>query len=51
MVTYLLISFLFNLLSSAGAPLLKALFGPLKLYRLTWVEPMAPIVNLCLSLI
>lgn len=49
-VTYVLISFLFNQLSGLGAPILIGLFHILGYERLAWVEPLAPAVNLFLSL-
>ena len=48
--TYLLISFLFDLLSGAGAPVMKALFGSLELERFWWLEPITPLVNIFLAL-
>lgn len=46
-VTYLLISFLFDLFSAAGA----GMFQLLSLGRFAWVEPLAPFVNLFFSLV
>jgi uncharacterized membrane protein len=48
--TYLLVSFLFDLLSGAGAPVMKALFGSLGLERFWWLEPITPLVNIFLAL-
>ena len=48
--TYLLISFLFDLLSGAGAPVMEALFGSLELERFWWLEPITPLVNIFLAL-
>ena len=48
--TYLLISFLFDLLSGAGAPVMKALFGSLELERFWWLEPITPLGNIFLAL-
>jgi uncharacterized membrane protein len=47
-VTYVLIAFLFNLFTSASAPLMKGLFHLFDLDRYTWV-PLIPIINLLLS--
>ncbi len=48
--TYLLVSCLFDLLSGAGAPVMKALFGSLELERFWWLEPITPFVNIFLAL-
>ncbi|MFQ5849367.1 MAG: DUF502 domain-containing protein [Candidatus Binatia bacterium] len=49
-VTYLLISFLFSMLSGVGGPLLGGLFQVLNLDGLALIEPLAPVVSLFLSL-
>jgi uncharacterized membrane protein len=49
-VTYVLVAFLFERLSGLGALVLKGLFGPLKLGRFWWIEPLGPVVNFLLSL-
>lgn len=49
--TYLLVAFLFDLLSGAGAPLIRALFAPLRqLEGLWWLEPITPLANFILAL-
>lgn len=50
-ITYVLVTFLVNLLSGVGAPILKGLFKILGFDRLVWVEPLVPIVNLLVSLL
>lgn len=50
-VTYILIAFLFNLLSNAGAPIINASLSLLNMDRLTWLSPFVPLINLILSLI
>jgi len=49
-VTYILVSFLFNLFSGAGAPFLKALFGILSIDSSGRIESWEPIVNFFLVL-
>jgi uncharacterized membrane protein len=49
-VTYVLIAFLFNLFTNAGAPLMNGLFRLLDLNRYTWTEPLVPLINFLLSL-
>ena len=49
-VTYILIAFIFNLLSNAGAPIMNALFPLLKIDDLAWLQPLVPFINLILSL-
>ena len=49
--TYLLVAFLFDLLSGAGAPLIRAMFAPLQeLDGLWWLEPITPLANFVLAL-
>lgn len=50
-VTYILIAFLFNLLSSAGAPIINTVFSLLHIDQLTWLSPLVPMINLILSLV
>jgi len=50
-VTYVLVTFLVNLLSGVGAPILKGLFKIVGFDRLVWVEPLVPVVNLLMSLL
>lgn len=50
-VTYLLVSFLFGLLSGVGEPVLEGLFHLVGFERLGWVEPLAPAVNLSIALV
>lgn len=45
-VTYILVSFLFNLFSGAGAPFLKVLFGILNIGSSRLIESWEPIVNI-----
>jgi uncharacterized membrane protein len=49
-VTYVLIAFLFNIFTNAGAPLMKGLFRLLDLNRPAWTEPLVPFINFLLSL-
>jgi len=49
-VTYVLIAFLFNIFTNAGAPLMKGLFRLLDLNRYAWTEPLVPLINFLLSL-
>ena len=49
-VTYVLIAFLFNIFTNAGAPLMKGLFRILDLSRYGWAEPLVPFINFLLSL-
>jgi uncharacterized membrane protein len=49
-VTYVLIAFLFNIFTNAGAPLMKGLFRILDLSRYAWAEPLVPLINFLLSL-
>ena len=49
--TYLLVAFLFDLLSGAGAPVMRTLFGPLQqIESFWWLEPITPVVNIVLAL-
>lgn len=50
-VTYILIAFMFNLLSNAGAPIINAMLPLLNMDRLTWLSPFVPLINLILSLV
>ena len=50
-VTYLMVSFLVDLLSGVGAPILKGLFGVIGFDRVTLVDPLVPVFNLLLSLL
>lgn len=49
-VTYLLISFLFDMFAGAGAPLVKTLLRAAGADNHSWVRPLVPAVNLGLSL-
>ena len=50
--TYLLVAFLFDLLSGAGAPLIRAMFAPLQEFDgLWWLEPITPLANFVLALV
>ena len=49
-VTYVLITFLFNIFTNASAPLMKGLFRILDLNRYGWTEPLVPLINFLLSL-
>ena len=49
-VTYILVSFLFNLFSGVGAPFLKALFGILSVDPSGLIESWEPVVNIVLVL-
>ena len=49
--TYLLVAFLFDLLSGAGAPIMRTLFGPLQQREsFWWLEPITPVANIVLAL-
>ncbi len=49
--TYLLVAFLFDLLSGAGAPIMRTLFGPLQqIESFWWLEPITPMANTVLAL-
>ncbi len=50
-VTYLLIAFLFGLLSNVGAPFFSAFLQLLNLDRFVWIKRLEPTVNLLLSLV
>lgn len=50
-VTYILIAFLFNLLHSAGAPILLGVLSFFNLDDLRWLTPLVPFINLLLALI
>lgn len=50
-VTYILIAFLFNLLSNAGAPFINTLFSLFGIDRFEWLRPVVPVINLILSLV
>jgi uncharacterized membrane protein len=49
-VTYVLIAFLFNIFTNAGAPVMRGLFRVLDLNRHAWTEPLVPLINFLLSL-
>ena len=49
-VTYILVSFLFNLFSGAGAPFLNVLFGIFRVDSSGLIESWEPIVNIVLVL-
>ncbi len=49
-VTYILIAFLFNLLHSAGAPILLGVLSFFNLDDLRWLTPLVPFINLLLAL-
>ncbi len=49
--TYLLVAFLFDLLSGAGAPIMRTLFSPLQqLESFWWLAPITPVANTVLAL-
>jgi len=50
-VTYVLVAFLFNLLSSAGAPIINAVLSLFDMKQLEWLSPLVPLINLILSLV
>ena len=50
-VTYVLIAFLFNLLSSAGTPILLGVLAFLELDELSWLMPLVPFINLFIVLL
>jgi uncharacterized membrane protein len=50
-VTYILVSFLFNLLSNTGTPLLVGVLSFLDLDDLRWLTPLVPFINLLLALL
>ena len=49
-VTYLLIAFLFNLLSNAGTPILGWALSVFGLDGLHWLTPLVPFINLLIVL-
>lgn len=49
-VTYILVAFLFNLLSNAGAPFINTLLSFFDVERFEWIRPVVPVINLILSL-
>ncbi len=49
-VTYLLIAFLFNLLSNAGTPILGWVLSAFDLDGLLWLTPLIPFINLLIVL-
>lgn len=49
-VTYILIAFLFNLLSNAGTPIIRGLLSFLDLDEIGWLMPMVPFINLLIVL-
>ena len=49
-VTYVLIAFLFNLLSNAGTPIIRGLLSFLELDDIGWLMPMVPFINLLIVL-
>jgi uncharacterized membrane protein len=50
-ITYLLITFLFNLFAGVGAPLERGLSRFLGPNHYAWIEPVGPLVNLLLSFV
>lgn len=50
-VTYLLIAFLFNLLSNSGTPILRWMLSVLGLDGLYWLTPLVPFINLLIVLV
>ena len=50
-VTYILIAFLFNLLSNTGTPILLKVLSFLDLDDLHWLTPLVPFINLLLALL
>jgi uncharacterized membrane protein len=49
-VTYILISFLLNLLGNAGTPILRGILSFLDPDDLQWLTPLVPFINLLLAL-
>lgn len=49
-VTYILIAFLFNLLSNAGTPIIRGLLSFLDLDEIYWLMPLVPFINLLIVL-
>lgn len=49
-VTYILISFLFNLLSDAGTPIIRGFLSFLDLDEIGWLMPLVPFINLLIVL-
>ena len=49
-VTYILISFLLNLLGNAGTPILRGILSFLDPDDLRWLTPLVPFINLLLAL-
>ena len=49
-VTYILIAFLFNLLSNAGTPIIRGLLSFLDLDQIGWLMPLVPFINLLIVL-
>ena len=49
-VTYILIAFLFNLLSDAGTPIIRGLLSFLDLDEIRWLTPLIPFINLLIVL-
>lgn len=50
-VTYLLIAFLFNLLSNSGTPVLRWVLSVFNLDGLYWLTPLVPFINLLIVLL
>lgn len=50
-VTYVLIAFLFNLLSNAGTPFIRGALSFLDMDQLQWLMPLVPFINLLLVLL
>lgn len=50
-VTYILIAFLFNLLSNSGTPILRGVLSFLGLNEVGWLMPLVPFINLLLALL
>ena len=50
-VTYILVTFLIDLLSGVGAPILKGITRIVGFERVGWVEPFVPFFNFLLSLL
>lgn len=50
-VTYLLVAFLFNLLSNSGTPVLRWVLSVFNLDGLDWLTPLIPFINLLIVLV
>jgi len=50
-VTYVLIAFLFNLLTTTGTPFIRGMLSFLDMDQLRWLTPLVPFINLLLVLL